>query len=126
MDKNTKDIKATRTSGSGEFAGLLNATESAMPVVATAQLVVASRRVRQILLRYISPLYRWASMPSSAALKAFCCLGFSDALISSPSVLHDPYGLSLSWAEGRRLPDNFKAVSHCASRRVIRRSCSRS
>src|ERR1700732_3350056 len=82
MDKNTRDIKATRTSGSGELPGLLNATERAMPVVATAQLVVASRRGRQILLRYISPRYRWASMPSSAALNAFCCLGFSDAFIS--------------------------------------------
>jgi hypothetical protein len=38
------------------LAGLLKATERAMPVVATAQLVVASSRVRQILLRYISPL----------------------------------------------------------------------
>src|ERR1700674_3374194 len=90
MDKNTRDIKATRTSGSGELPGLLNATERAMPVVATAQLVVASRRVRQILLRYISPRYRWASMPSSAALNAFCCLGFSDALISRPQLTLSP------------------------------------
>src|ERR1700722_18372123 len=100
MDKNTKDIKATRTSGSGELPGLLNATESAMPVVATAQLVVASRRGRPILLRYISPLYRLARMGISAAIRASCCLGFSDALIGSHSVPPDPYELSSSWAEG--------------------------
>src|ERR1700686_2856032 len=85
MDKNTRDIKATRTSGSGELPGLLKDTESAMPVVATAQLVVASRRVRQILLRYISPRYKCASMPSSAGLNGFSCLGFSDALIGLPA-----------------------------------------
>src|ERR1700737_5300728 len=82
MERNTRDIKATRTSGSGELPALLKATESEMPVVATAQLVVASRRVRQILLRYISPLYRCASMPSSAALNDFSCLGFSVELIA--------------------------------------------
>jgi len=87
MERNTRDIKATRTSGRGELPALLKVTESAMPVVAIAQLVVASRRVRQILLRYISPLYRCASMPSSAALKEFSCLGFSEALISLPSLI---------------------------------------
>ena len=86
MERNTRDIKATRTRGSGELPALLKTTESAMPVVATAQLVVASRRVRQILLRYISPLYRCASMPSSAALNGFSCLGFSVALISLPGL----------------------------------------
>ena len=39
-------------------------------MVTTAQLVVASRRVRQILLRYISPRYRWAIAPTSAALNS--------------------------------------------------------
>jgi len=68
MARNTMDIKATSTSGRGEFAGLPNDTDMAIPVVATAQLVVASRRVRQTLLRYISPRYRWANMPSSAAV----------------------------------------------------------
>src|ERR1700738_37272 len=84
MERNTRDIKATRTSGSGELSALLKATESEMPVVATAQLVVASRRVRQTLLRYISPLYRCASIPSSAALNDFSWLGFSVELISLP------------------------------------------
>src|ERR1700720_2172933 len=96
MDKNTKDSKATRTSGSGELPGLLKETESAMPVVATAQLVVASRRVRQILLRYISPLYRCASMPSSVGLNGFSCLGFSDALISLAS-----FGMTLRDSGGK-------------------------
>jgi hypothetical protein len=50
--------------------------------VATAQLVVASRRVRQILLLYISPLYRCASKPSSAAVNG--SLGFCTALMSLP------------------------------------------
>ena len=62
-----------------------------MPVVATAQLVVASRRVRQILLRYISPLYRCASMPSSAALNELSCLGFSVTLIEFASVDAETY-----------------------------------
>src|SRR6202022_5138646 len=90
MERNTRDIKATRTSGSGELPALLKATESEMPVVATAQLVVASRRVRQILLRYISPLYRCASMPSSAALNEFSCLRFSVALIRLPPLIVRP------------------------------------
>ena len=79
-----RDITATRTSGSGELYALLNATERAIPVVATAQFVVLSRRVRQILLRYISPLYRWASIPSSAALNGF--FGGSATLMSLPPV----------------------------------------
>src|SRR6266446_9166102 len=79
MTRNMRDINATRTSGSGELPALLKETERAIPVVATAQLVVASRRVRQILLRYISPLYKCASIPSSAPVKGF--LGFSAALM---------------------------------------------
>ena len=79
--------------------GLLKETESAMPVVATAQLVVASRRVRQILLRYISPLYRCASMPSSVGLNGFSCLGFSDALISLAS-----FGMTLRDSGGKPHP----------------------
>jgi hypothetical protein len=43
----------TRTIGSGVASEALNAIDMARPVVTTAQLVVASRRVRQILLRYI-------------------------------------------------------------------------
>jgi hypothetical protein len=38
-------------SGSGEASDLENVTESAMPSVTTAQFVVLSRRVRQIVLR---------------------------------------------------------------------------
>src|SRR6478672_3112094 len=87
MERNTRDIKATRTSGSGEFPALLKETERAIPVVATAQLVVASRRVRQILLRYISPLYRCASMPSSAAVNG--SLGFCTALMSLPPLISE-------------------------------------
>jgi hypothetical protein len=45
----------TRTVGSGVASGALNAIDMALPVVTTAQLLAASRRVRQILLRYISP-----------------------------------------------------------------------
>src|ERR1700674_4796701 len=86
MERNTRDIKAKRTSGRGELPALLKVTDSATPVVATAQLLVASRRVRQILLRYISPLYRCASMRRFASLKEFSCLGFSDALIRLASV----------------------------------------
>src|SRR5215472_16552762 len=82
MARNTRDINATRTSGNGELLALLNATESAIPVVATAQLVVASRRVRQTLLRYISPLYRCASMSSSATVNG--SLGFCATLMSLP------------------------------------------
>src|SRR6516162_6105452 len=82
MERNSRDIRATRTSGSGELPALLKATERAIPVVATAQLVVASKRVRQILLRYILPLYRCASMPSSAAVNG--SLGFCAALMSLP------------------------------------------
>src|SRR5260370_38039968 len=66
--RNTMDIKATSTSGRGEFAGLPNDTEMAIPVVATAQLVVASRRGRPTLLRYISPRYRWGNIPRSGVL----------------------------------------------------------
>src|SRR6516164_7203955 len=84
MLRNTRDINATTTSGSGELYALPKVTERAMPVVATAQLVVESRRVRQILLRYISPLYRWASIPSSAALNGL--FGGSATLISLPPV----------------------------------------
>src|SRR6266436_1934003 len=85
MTRNTRDINATRTSGSGELPALLKETERAIPVVATAQLVVASRRVRQILLRYISPLYRCASKPSSAAVNG--SLGFCTALMSLPPLI---------------------------------------
>ena len=49
--RNTRAISATRREEGGEFPALLKATESAMPVVATAQLVVASSRVRQTSLR---------------------------------------------------------------------------
>src|SRR6516162_6274415 len=84
MLRKIRDINATRTSGSGELYALPKATERAIPVVATAQFVVESRRVRQILLRYISPLYRWASIPSSAALNGF--FGGSATLMSLPPV----------------------------------------
>ena len=84
MLRKIRDINATRTSGSGELYALPKTTERAIPVVATAQFVVESRRVRQILLRYISPLYRWASIPSSAALNGF--FGGSATLMSFPSV----------------------------------------
>src|SRR6516164_1931350 len=84
MLRKTRDINATRTSGSGELYALPKATDRAIPVVATAQFVVLSRRVRQILLRYISPLYKWASIPSSAALNGF--LGGSATLMSLPPV----------------------------------------
>src|SRR6516225_6433300 len=84
MLRKISDINATRTSGSGELYALPKETERAIPVVATAQFVVLSRRVRQILLRYISPLYRWASIPSSAALNGF--LGGSATLMRLPPV----------------------------------------
>ena len=45
----------TSNSGKGEDSGLEKVTDSAMPSVATAQLVVASRRVRQMVERYTSP-----------------------------------------------------------------------
>jgi hypothetical protein len=44
-----------RTIGKGVAWKELNVTESAMPVVTTAQFVVVSSRVRQTVLRYISP-----------------------------------------------------------------------
>src|ERR1700747_955900 len=84
MLRKTRDIKATRTSGSGELYALPKATDRAIPVVATAQFVVLSRRVRQILLRYISPLYKCASIPSSAAVNGL--LEGSATLMSLPSV----------------------------------------
>src|ERR1700757_1730929 len=84
MLRKTRDINATRTSGSGELYALPKATDRAIPVVATAQFVVLSRRVRQILLRYISPRYRWASIPSSAALNAL--FGGSATLMNLPPV----------------------------------------
>jgi len=62
------------------------ATESAMPVVATAQLVVASSRVHLTLLRYISPRYRWASMSSSPPLNDGSSPGLTVALMSFPPV----------------------------------------
>ena len=45
----------TSTSGRGDADSLLNVSDSAIPVVRTAQLVVASRRVRHTVLRYSSP-----------------------------------------------------------------------
>jgi hypothetical protein len=89
MARNTMDIKATSTSGRGEFAGLPNDTDMAIPVVATAQLVVASRRVRQTLLRYISPRYRWANMPSSAAVYGLSDPGFLFVLMALPPVTNE-------------------------------------
>ncbi len=41
----------TSTSGSGEASGDANEIDSATPNVTTAQLVVVSRRVRQMVLR---------------------------------------------------------------------------
>jgi hypothetical protein len=51
MQRNTATRSPTRTSGRGEAVGLLKVSDSAIPVVTTAQLVVASRRVRQTVLR---------------------------------------------------------------------------
>src|SRR5512133_1814936 len=59
--------RLTRTSGTGEMVASLKQTERAMPVVATAQFVVVSSRVRHTLLRYISPRYKWAKVVNSAA-----------------------------------------------------------
>src|ERR1700757_507405 len=89
MARNTIDIRDTRTRGRGEFVGLPNETESAIPVVATAQLVVASSLVRQILLRYISPRYRWANMPSSAALYGLSDPGLLLVLMALPPVTYE-------------------------------------
>mgnify|MGYP000020476702 CR=1 FL=1 len=50
-----ENVSGTSTSGSGEASGLEKVTETAMPNATTAQLVVLSRRVRQIVLRYTSP-----------------------------------------------------------------------
>ena len=41
--------------GMGEASALLKATDSPMPVMTIDQLLVVSRRMRQILLWYISP-----------------------------------------------------------------------
>ena len=46
-----RDQQPTSASGSGDAVALLKVTESAMPVATTAQLVVASSRVRQTVLR---------------------------------------------------------------------------
>jgi len=53
--RNTATSKPTSTNGNGEAVSLLNVSESANPVVTTAQLVVASSRVRHTVLRYASP-----------------------------------------------------------------------
>src|SRR5262249_12793270 len=86
MIKNTITSNPTSTSGNGELSALLKVTDSAMPVVATPQLVVVSSRVRQILLRYISPLYKCATAPNSAALNVLSGRGFDEALMSSSAV----------------------------------------
>src|SRR5829696_7353291 len=69
VERNTATSNPTRRRGRGEAVALLKVTVRAMPVVATAQLVVVSRRVRQTVLRYNSPRYRCASAPMSAGLK---------------------------------------------------------
>jgi hypothetical protein len=51
----TATSKPTNTNGNGEAISLLNVSESADPVLTTAQLVVASSRVRHTVLRYTSP-----------------------------------------------------------------------
>src|SRR5258707_5082298 len=89
MTRNTMDIKATSTSGRGEFAGLPNDTDMAIPVVATAQLVVASRRGRPILLRYLSPRYRWANIPSSAAVEGASDPRHFAVLLAFPPLSYD-------------------------------------
>jgi hypothetical protein len=55
MNKKVVTKSPTSTSGKGDAGSLLNVSDSAIPVVRTAQLVVASRRVRQTVLRYSSP-----------------------------------------------------------------------
>src|SRR6516162_6255541 len=115
MLRKIRDINATRTSGSGELYALPKATERAIPVVATAQFVVESRRVRQILLRYISPLYRWASIPSSAALNGF--FGGSATLMSLPpvKVRHEVRKERDNGSQSKESPDR----GQCHSDRLI-------
>ena len=55
MDKKVVTKRPTSTSGSGDADSLLKVSDSAMPVVRTAQLVVVSRRVRQT---EVDPGYR--------------------------------------------------------------------
>ena len=54
MYKKVATKRPTSASGRGDADGLLNVSDSAMPVVRTAQLVVASSRVRHTVLRYSS------------------------------------------------------------------------
>jgi hypothetical protein len=49
------DLDAMATKNWTEEASPLNVSDSAIPVVRTAQLVVVSRRVRQTVLRYSPP-----------------------------------------------------------------------
>jgi hypothetical protein len=55
IKRKTATSKPTSTSGSGDAVSLLKVSDSANPVVTTAQLVVASSRVRDTVLRYSSP-----------------------------------------------------------------------
>src|SRR5205823_3736946 len=52
IKRNTATSKPTSTKGSGDAVSLLKVSDSASPVVTTAQLVVASSRVRHTVLRY--------------------------------------------------------------------------
>jgi hypothetical protein len=50
-DRKRATSRPTRTRGNGDASALLKVSESARPVATTAQLVVASSRVRQTVLR---------------------------------------------------------------------------
>src|SRR3979490_2972959 len=72
MNKKVVTKSPTSTSGKGDADSLLNVSDSAIPVVRTAQLVVASRRVRHTVLRLSSPRQRGDNAVISAVLNADC------------------------------------------------------
>src|SRR4051812_21370437 len=83
VERNTSTSSPTRTRGRGEAVALLKGTVRAIPVVATAQFVVVSRRGRPTGARDNSPRERGGRGPVSAGLKG----GLSTEAVSGIVVL---------------------------------------
>src|SRR5262249_20952414 len=89
--RNTATSKPTSTNGNGEAVSLLNVSESANPVVTTAQLVVSSSRVRHTTPPSRSPRKICDKAVISAVSNPLCLLSFIASSLLATSVRRCPF-----------------------------------